>query len=166
MIRPLLPLVLLSACAISHAPVAPASPTPAFSAERFFAGRTQGDGVVRILAGHERPLHVEGSGRVEAAGTLVLDQEVRRGDAPATRREWRIHPVAGGYAGSLSDAAGPVDGRVEGTRLHLRSAMGSGLRAEQWITLRAGGQEAVNRMTISKLGLPIAHIAETIRRVG
>ena len=57
---------------------------------------------------------VEGHGVVTRDGGIVLDQEVRRGGV-MTYRTWRLHRVAGDrYAGTLSDARGPVSGDVTG----------------------------------------------------
>lgn len=97
---------------------------------------------------------------------MVLDQTVKQAGEPLEHRQWRIREVsAGRYAGTLTDATGPVRGETDGSRLHLHFTMKHGLIANQWLDLAADGQSAHNRMVISKLGLVVARLDETIRRV-
>lgn len=97
---------------------------------------------------------------------MVLDQIVTQQGKKPERREWRIREVSPGrYAGSLSDATGPVEGDVTGNCLHLSYPMKSGLKIEQRIYLQPGGRTALNRMTIRKLGVTVGHLAETIRKL-
>lgn len=155
-----------AACAGQSAPRSPAAPAPVFSAQRFFEGRTHGDGELRIALSKQRHTIVEGRGRIEPDGTLVLDQTVTQGNAAPEHRQWRIRETsAGHYAGTLTDATGPVRGEVDGNRLHLRFTMKHGLAADQWLDLAADGQSAHNRMRIAKFGVVVARLDETIRRV-
>ena len=43
--------------------------------------------------------------------------------------------------------------------------MQGGLHAQQWFYLQPGGQVALNRMVVTKFGLPVASLDETIRRL-
>ena len=43
-------------------------------------------------------------------------------------------------------------------------AMKGGLKAEQWLYLKRGGQVAKNVMVIRKFGIPVARLTETITR--
>lgn len=143
------------------------APTPRFDAVAFFAGRSEGKGVLKIALHRSDTTRVEGSGRVTADGGIVLDQTVQREGRPATRREWVLHPAGKDrYTGTLSDAVGPVDGRVDGNVLHLRFAMKGGLQAEQFLALRPGGAIADNVMIVRKFGVPVARLDETITRFG
>ena len=113
-----------------------------------------------------KPTLVEGHGVVRADGSIDLNQVVRSGDKAPTRRTWHLYRIAPGrYGGTLSDATGPVSGDVSGNRLHLSFAMTGGLHAEQFLYLRRGGQVAQNRMVVSKLGIPVASLDETITRL-
>ncbi len=162
---PLLTLI-TAACAGQSEPHLPAAPAPAFSAQRFFDGRTHGDGELKIALSKPRHTVVEGRGRIESDGTLVLDQTVTQDQAAPEHRQWRIRETSPGrYAGTLSDATGPVSGAVTGNLLHLHFTMKHGLIADQWLDLAADGQRAQNRMTITKFGLTVARLNETIRRV-
>jgi hypothetical protein len=157
-----------AAAACAAAPLAPelASPTPVFAAEQFFAGRTRGEGSLKIMLRGAEAIRVEGQGRIDADGSLVLDQVVRRGARPPETRQWRFRRAGPGrYAGTLSDAAGPVAGEVRGNRLYLTYPMKGGVRAEQWIYLQPDGRTALNRMTLTKFGMTVGRIDETIRKV-
>ena len=138
---------------------------PAFSPQRFFAGRTEGTGELKTLFSPRHTVRVHGSGRVDADGTLILDQSVDEQGKPAKQREWRIHETAPGrYTGTLSDATGPVVANVTGNRLDIRFEMKGGLAAEQWLDLAPDGRSARNHMSIRKLGIVVATLNETIRK--
>lgn len=139
--------------------------TPVFDPVAFFAGRTRGTGSLKIILHRRQRTLVLGSGVVRPDGSIVLDQEVRRGEDAPTDRTWRLQAVGRGrYRGTLTDAVGPVTGEVGGNRLHLSFAMKGGLRAQQWLYLEPGGQVARNRMVVTKFGLPVASLDETIAR--
>lgn len=132
----------------------------------FFAGHTEGHGEIAVVLSGHKPTLVEGHGVVAPDGSINLDQVVRRGHKAPTRRTWHLYLVAPGrYAGTLSDASGPVAGDVAGNCLHLSFAMKGGLHAEQFMYLHPGGQLAINRMIVSKLGIPVASLDETIIRL-
>ena len=140
------------------------APRPVFSAERFFAGHTEGEGRLKIAFSSARAVSVHGDGEVEPDGTLVLDQLVEQEGKDPERREWRIKRTGSGYTGTLTDAEGPVRGDVRGNRLHLQFKMKGGTKAEQWIYLQPDGKTALNRMRVSKLGVTVATLDETIRK--
>ncbi len=161
----LLPLL---ACACTSIPPAATAETagPHFSVPAFFAGDTEGAGTLKVMFAKDRPITVHGRGAVGDDGVLVLDQTVDdAGDRPRQRR-WRIRQTAvDRYAGTLSDAHGPVLGDVTGNRLHLRFAMKGGLDADQWLSLRSGGRVADNVMVVRKLGITVATLHEIIRKI-
>jgi len=158
-------LLLLPLAACVHAPP-PQVTAPRFSAQAFFVGATRGDGRLKIAFSAAKAVTVAGQGHVEPDGTLVLDQTVTGAAAKPEQRQWRIREVSPGrYAGTLSDAAGPVTGVVTGNRLHLHFHMKHGLIADQWLDLSADGQVARNRMTFARMGVRVAVLDETIRRV-
>lgn len=121
--------------------------------------------MLTVMTRHRQAVLVEGKGVVTPDGGIVLDQDVRRGGEAATHRTWHLQRVGTGqFAGTLSDASGPVTGDVSGNCLHLRFAMKGGLRAQQWLYLRPDGQSAHNRLVVTKLGVPVASLDETIVR--
>lgn len=169
MMRALAPLVAIAVAgcvASGHLPAEQAA-APTFDPVAFFAGRTEGRGTLHIVFSGQQQTLVEGIGSVADDGSITLDQEVRRGDKPPTRRTWHLHAVGPGrYAGTLTDATGPVAGDATGNRLHLSFAMKGGTHADQWLYLQPGGQVAENVMVVRKFGIPVARLEETITRRG
>lgn len=162
----LLGAVMLAGCGAKSPNPELAAPTPLFRPEQFFAGRTAGTGTLKIIFKDAESIRVEGRGRVAPDGTLILDQTVRRGQRPTQQRQWRIRATpAGGFTGTLTDATDRVQGRVSGNLLHLSYPMKGGVKAEQWLYLQPDGRTALNRMVITKLGLTVARLEETIRKV-
>ncbi|MGI4875943.1 MAG: DUF3833 family protein [Janthinobacterium lividum] len=159
------PVVLFATTALA-AHVAPPLPSPIFDPARFFAGATHGTGSLKVMASRRAPVDVEGHGKVDG-DVLTLDQVVREGDKPPTKRRWTFRPLGDGrYAGTLSDAAGPVAGDVTGNRLHLHFRMKGGIVADQLLDLAPDGQSAHNRMSFRKFGILVGRLDETIRRTG
>jgi hypothetical protein len=70
----------------------------------------------------------------------------------------------GRYTGTLSDADGPVTGLVTGNRLRLSFRMRGGMDVDQWLTLAPGGRWARNVLRVSKFGMTVATLDETIRK--
>lgn len=137
-----------------------------FDPMRFFAGQTRGAGTLKVLLRARVPIAVRGAGRIERDGTLVLDQVVAEGRKPARTRQWRLRRVAPGrYVGTLSDARGPVTGKVDGNRLHLRFATPGGFAIQQWLTLAPDGRSAANRLEARRFGITVATLDERITRV-
>jgi len=162
----LLGAALLGGCGAK--PLAPelAAPSPVFRAERFFAGRTAGAGALKIVFKDAESIRVEGAGEVTADGTLILNQTVWRGTRAPQKRQWRIREIAPGrYSGTLTDATDRVRGEVQGNRLYLTYPMKGGVTAEQWLYLQPDGRTALNRMRVTKLGLTVARLNETIRKL-
>ena len=158
-----MPAFLLAAILAAAGP--PAAPAR-FDAIAFFTGRTEGEGQLSIALHHAARVRVHGHGHVERDGTLVLDQTVERAGHATTTRTWRIRAVAPGrYAGTLTDARGPIAGESSGDRLHLAYRGAGGVRIEQWLTLDPDGRGAQNRLTARKFGVVVARLDETIRRV-
>lgn len=157
--------VALAGCVPSGHLVRERAVAPGFDPIAFFAGSTEGRGSLKVMTRHRQAVLVEGHGVVTPDGAIVLDQEVRRGGEAPTHRTWHLHSVGTGqFAGRLSDASGPVTGDVSGNCLHLRFAMKGGLRAQQWLYLQPGGRSAHNRLVVTKLGVPVASLDETIVR--
>lgn len=138
---------------------------PVFKAESFFLGRTRGEGSLKIRFRNPQQVRVEGRGRIDPQGTLVLDQIVARGEKAPDKRQWRIRAIGPGrYSGTLTDATGPIEGAVRGNLLHLNYKMKGGAHAHQWIYLQPDGRTALNRMTITMFGVTVARLDETIRK--
>jgi hypothetical protein len=158
----LLALANTTACAADHITRDYRS-QPVFDAAKFFDGHTTGRGNLKVIFHRAEPTLVDGNGHVAPDRSIILDQTVRRGRRAPTHRRWQLHPNGrDGYTGTLTDAAGPVTGRVLGNRLHLTFVMKGGIHAEQWLYLDPSGRIANNVMTFRKLGVTVGRLDETI----
>jgi hypothetical protein len=155
----------LLAAALAGCSAAAAAP-PAFDPFAFFTGTSRGEGTLKMLAKPRVPLRVESHGRSDGNGGLILDQTIHQGDKPARQRRWVLHPTsATTVSGTISGNPGMVSGRLDGNRLVLRYAMKDGLKVRQVLTIRPDGRSVVNRVTVRKLGLAVAHVDEVITKV-
>ena len=159
---------IFAACALlATLPSAAPAQAPAargFDPVAFFAGSTTGVGHLKKLFSSSQATHVTGFGRVEG-GVLVLDQSVAIAGEPRRERQWRLHAVAPGrWAGTLSDARGPVAASAAGAVLTIAYTSNEGMGITQSVTLAADGRSARNRMKVRKLGMTVATLDETITR--
>lgn len=153
----------VAGCLGSFPPPPEALENPVFRPEVFFAGRTQGIGRLERIIGRSQGLRVESHGRTEPDGSFRLDQAVTLDDGTVEQRTWRMRRTGRNtYAATLSDAAGPVSLEVSGNRLQIRYRMRPAIYMHQRLDLRPGGRTALNRATISVLGIPWARLTEEI----
>jgi hypothetical protein len=142
------------------------SKPPGFDPLAFFTGPSRGEGHLKIIARPNVPIRVESHGRPDGKGGIVLDQVIHEGDKPARQRRWVLRQTSPTtMAGTITDNPGPVRGRLDGDRLVLNYTMNGGLKAEQVLTIQPGGRILVNRMTVRKFGMPVAHVNEVITKV-
>jgi len=154
----------LASCAPAGALPADAGAT--FDPAAFFLGRSQGEGSLRKLVGGTERITVESVGRRTRDGTLVLDQSIKVGAKPPSTRRWVMRQLGGGrFTGSLSDATGPVSIEVAGPRATIRYRMKNGLDVAQQLALQPGGRVVLNRLTVTKFGIRVATLDETIRKL-
>ena len=95
----------------------------------------------------------------------LLQHVEEEGKAPHDRR-WKIRQIGPGhFAGTMSDAVGPVtiDETPKGYRFRFK--LDGNLSVEQWLTPIAGGLAAHNVITVRKFGLKVARSEGTIRKV-
>lgn len=137
---------------------------PGAGMEQFFVGRTQGQSTVRVIMSGSHGVQDSGRGWMEG-GTLVLQQHVQEQGKPARNRVWRLTRAGNRISGSISDARGPVLGDINGNVVRLRYTSAEGPSVEQWITFHPGGRTAGNRMIFRRLGIELARLEGTIRRV-
>ena len=157
---------MVALCCCARNGTLPAASDAEFQPIAFFEGHSQGDGQLRKLFSSPVSVSVDSVGRVRN-GTLVLDQTIKENGKPPSTRRWII--VRAGpdrYAGTLTDAVGTVDGRVEGPRLYIRYTMKHGLTVQQQLAEQPNGRTVLNRLVVYKLGVRVATLNETIRKVG
>ena len=130
----------------------------------FFTGRTFGTGTLKVALSSSTSIVVESVGRPEPGG-LLLRQTIREGDKPPRVREWRIRREAPGrYTGTLTEAEGPVSLTTRGPRALIRYRMKDGLAVEQQLALQPDERTILNDLQVSKWGLRVARLRETIRK--
>ena len=142
----------------------PAQTARGFDPVTFFDGATTGKGRLKKMFSSAQATHVSGLGRVEG-GVLVLDQSVTIAGEPRRERQWRLHAAGPGrWAGTLSDARGPVTASAAGAVLTIAYTSNDGMGITQTVTLAPDGRSARNRMKVRKLGMTVATLDETITR--
>ena len=152
----------LSACVPT---VTPSAAHLTFDPVSAFAGRSHGNGTLEVIFQPPQPFHVESRGFTQADGTFRLEQKVQFTGKPPQKRVWllkRVSPTD--YAGTLSDAEGPVGGRVAGPQLSLVYPLPGNLIMHQTLTLEPGGKIIDNVGRITFLGIQVGYLHETIER--
>lgn len=162
--------LLLAGCASALEPVSFAGGTPEMRPEAFFVGTTTSSGVLQNHSGAPtRHLRVRGRGEVLPDGSLRLEQSVEFDQEAPRTRIWILRRVdEHRYAGSLTDAAGPVQAEAYGDLFHLRYAMKSpvGGEMEQWLYLQPDGRTLMNEATVRVFGVVAARLSERITHEG
>lgn len=142
-----------------------ASQTPRFDVARAFVGASSGEGRLKVAFRKRRVVHVDSIGTLAPDGTIVVDQIITEDRGKTSSRQWLLRETAPGrYSGSLSDAAGPVSGVIEGNCLTLSFPMKGDLTAHQWLYAMPDGRTIQNRLSIRKSGVLVARLKETISR--
>jgi hypothetical protein len=155
---------LATGCATSV--VLPADPRATLDPVAFFNGRTHGDATLRKVFSAPVPVTVDSVGRLNNHGNLQLEQVISEGGKSSRRRWWVMERAGPGrLTGTLTDAEGPVAITLAGPRATIRYRMKGGLDVEQQLALQPGGRTILNQLTVSKLGVRVARLDETIRKL-
>ena len=133
---------------------------------RFFEGRTESLGTVKLVTKKPFRSRAIGEGEIRADGTLDLVQRVEdQGELPRERR-WRMRPVGPGrYTGTMSDAKGPVTVDEVGDRYRFRFRMEGNVAIEQWLIPMPDGRSARSVVTIRKYGIKVGSSNAIIRKL-
>jgi hypothetical protein len=146
--------------------LAMASSAPTFDPLAFFTGQSRGEGRLKVAMQPSVPVRVDTLGRPDGKGGITLDQTIREGSKPPRQRRWVLRQTSPTtLSGTVTDNPGPIRGRLKNNRLHLNYAMKGGMKAEQVMTLQPGGRVVINRMTVRKFGIPVAHVEEVITKL-
>ena len=133
---------------------------------RFFEGRTETQGTVKVM--FHRPYRTRsiGDGRIAPDGTLVLVQHVQDDGKPPHDRRWLVRRTAPDrFSASMTDAVGPVIIDKVGERYRFRFRMKGNLSAEQMLTPLPGGRSARNSLKVKRMGFTVATTEGTIRKI-
>ena len=159
--RAVAPVTLL--CASSFSPAAAAT---SIDPLQFFVGATQTVGTLNVLMHKSVRTRSIGRGQLKPDGTLVLLQRVEDEGRVPYLRQWNIRRVgAGRFAGTMSEATGPVAIDQVGDRYRFRFKMKGAMSVEQWLTPLPGGQSASSDTTVRKFGLAVATSAAVISKI-
>jgi hypothetical protein len=157
---------LLLVCAFPLSAAEPAKPQPKFDPLDFFTGETRSQGTIKIIMKAAYTIRVETRGTPDGKGGATLDQKVFETGKPVRVRRWVLYPTSKTtLAGTLTDAESPIKGELKGNRMHLKYVMQGGLAAEQWLYLQPDRRTVLNRMTVRRWGIVVAHINETIHKL-
>lgn len=144
---------------------APSTARREFNPIMFFIGRTQGPGTLDTVLAKPVMVKVDSLGSVQG-DLLVLRQSIQKGSEPANIRQWTMRRVAPSrYAGTFTDANGPVLIIVDGSRAKISYSMKGGLSVRQVLDVQPDGRTMLNVLKVRKLGVRVATLRETIRRV-
>ena len=136
-----------------------------FTPRNGFIGHSEGNGTLKLFWGKRRPFHVESHGYDQPDGTFRLDQTVTFQGQPSQKRTWILKTTSQNrYTGTLSDAAGTVTGRTDGSRLLLEYRVKGPLIMHQTLELMADGKTIDNVGKITFLGITVGRLHETITR--
>jgi hypothetical protein len=159
-------LALAAPALLLAAPLASASVHEAVDPLRFFEGRTETQGTVKVIFHKPFQTHSIGDGRIEPDGSLLLVQRVQDDGKPAHLRRWRVRQTAPNqFTASMSEAVGPVTIDKVGDRYRFRFRMEGNLSAEQILTPLPGGRAARNSLKVKRMGITVATTDGTIRKI-
>lgn len=133
---------------------------------RFFEGRTESVGTIKAMMKTTHRVESIGHGTIDADGALTLIQQVRdEGEAPH-QRVWHIRKVGPTkFAGTMSEAEGPISIEQVGDGYCFRFNIRGGLAAEQWLIPNRDGNSGLSLLTVRKFGITVARSKATIRRL-
>lgn len=146
------------------------SPCPAFAELadplRFFEGRTESIGVVKLVTKKPYRSRAIGKGHIRDDGSLDLVQRVEDQGELVRERRWRMRPDGPGrFTGTMSEAKGPVTVEEIGDRYRFRFRMEGNVTVEQWLTPTPDGRSARSVVTIRKYGIRVGRSDSVIRKL-
>lgn len=157
-------LALLTAATVAGSLAAAQAPVE-FTPRAGFGGESEGRGTLKFVFRKPRAFHVTSHGTEQSDGTFRLDQTITFAGEPPQSRFWVMTRSANNrYAATLSDAAGPVEATVSGSRLSLRYRVKGPVFMHQELVLSADGRTVDNVGVVRLLGIPIGRLQETITR--
>ena len=133
---------------------------------QFFSGRTEMISTVKVMAKKPYRSRTMGNGRMLLDGSLALVQQVFDDGKSPAQRNWKMHQIGPGrYAGTMSDAIGPVLVEEVNGSYRFKFRMKGGVSIEQWLTPVPGVEAAKSNMTARKFGLQVATSQGIVRRI-
>jgi hypothetical protein len=133
---------------------------------QFFNGKTEMVSMIKVIMRKPFRSRAIGTGRILQDGSLALAQQVFDEGEPTKQRNWKIRQIASGhYAGTMTEAVGPVVVEEVDGKYRFNYKMKGNLAVEQWMTPLAGGNAAKSIVTVRKFGMKVASSIGVIKRV-
>ncbi len=158
-------LLVLAGCA-TVPPVPAGTQGPPLAFERFFTGRTSGEGrFVSSIAGVDRAFTVTTRGRFDGK-TLTLVEDFVFADGEKDRKTWRFERAGEGrWIGRREDVVGTADVRRDGDTIRLsyeadvkgKDGNVTRLRFED-VLVPEGPRRVRNIAVVSKFGVPVGKV--------
>ena len=164
-------LLVLGGCA-SKRPAAFQEGRPSFTPEKYFAGHTHSSGVFETRSGAPwKKIRTTTDGHIEADG-LHFEQDLFFEGGKKSHRSWLIRRVdAHRYTATGTGVVGVARGEAYGNLLHLHFTLDAlpgnplgHLHMTQWMYLQADGVTMLNRATLTKAGVVVAHVTEQFHK--
>jgi uncharacterized protein DUF3833 len=157
---------ILACAAASVAVGSSVSAVPLQQPLRFFEGRTESVGTMKAMMKKTHRVESIGHGTIAPDGALTLVQQVHdEGEAPH-QRVWHIRQVGPTkFAGTMSEATGPIIIEQVGDGYRFRFNLRGGLAAEQWLIPNRDGRSGSSILTVRKFGMTVAKSEATVRRL-
>ena len=134
---------------------------------RFWEGRTESTGVIKLIMHKPFHSHAIGVGQIRPDGSLRLVQRVEDEGKPPFDRVWQIRAVAPGrYVGTMSQASGPVTIEDFGAKYRFSFKMDGHVSVEQWLYPSADWKSARNELKFRKFGMQVGESQGFVRKVG
>jgi hypothetical protein len=132
---------------------------------RFFEGRTESVGTVKLMMQKPFDSRAIGEGKILPDGSLHLVQRVEDEGKQPRQRVWRMRRVAPGrYTGTMSEAKGPVTVDEVNGRYRFRFRMEGSISVEQWLMPASNGRSATSKVIIRKYGIVVGRSDAVLRK--
>ena len=155
----------LTIAVLAAAAPASAQDKPTLDLAEFFAGRTHGEGTIKKALKRSARITIDTVGHRGKGGELILVDTIKEEGEPTKVRRWVMRAAPYGFTGTISDAAGPVRVDVKGTTATVRYKMKEGgISVHQVLTMR-DRKTLASHVTGKKLGVRVARIDATIRKL-
>lgn len=149
-----------------------ALPTSAGAADKiadplsFFEGKTETLSTVKVVMKKSFKSRSIGRGKLLGDRSLDLVQRVEDEGKPPHERRWKIRQVGPGrFAGTMSEAVGPVTIEETPKGYRFRFKLKDNMTVEQWLTPVAGGSSARSKVTVRRFGIPVFRSDGVIRKI-
>jgi Protein of unknown function (DUF3833) len=145
-----------------------------FELDRYFIGHTRSWGVLENRNGNPRlSFTCDAHGRHDATGAVVLTQHFRFSNGATQQRNWRIHRVdATHWEATANDMVGVARGEGEGNAFYWEYTLTldpknplATIHIRQWLYQPEGTDTVMTRLVITKLGLTVSEVTESIHHV-